>query len=100
MRSQSCLSLVVLRMALHPPLLLRGRSEGIADRPEEHPGGGGAHVFEFVVEILRALPFALPKAGDVPLHRSMLLRQIPNRLAVLGGRLAFPLVLYGSRFLL
>src|SRR2546425_2506787 len=49
----SCLSLVVLRMALHPLLLLRGRSEGISDRPEEHLGGGGAHVLELVLEILQ-----------------------------------------------
>src|SRR6266540_2886653 len=61
------LSLVVLRMDLHPPLLLLGRCEGISDRPEEHPGGCRAHVLELVLEILQHLAFALPKAGDVPL---------------------------------
>src|SRR2546421_8261509 len=48
-----CLALVVLRMALHPPLLLFVRSEGKSDRPEEHPGGRGAHVFELVLKILQ-----------------------------------------------
>src|SRR5439155_8856453 len=47
-----CLALVVLRMALHPPLLLFVRGEGISDRPEEHPGGRGAHMLELVLEIL------------------------------------------------
>src|SRR5437773_11011858 len=62
-----CLSLVVLRMTLHPPLLLPGRREWISDRPEEHPGGCGAHVLELVLEILQQLPFALPEAVDVSL---------------------------------
>src|SRR2546427_8540023 len=53
-------------MALHPPLLLLVRSERKSDRPEEHPGGRGAHVLELVLEILQQLPFALPEALDVP----------------------------------
>src|SRR6059058_6625332 len=81
-----CLSLVVLRMTLHPPLLLPGRREWISDRPEEHPGGCGAHVLELVLEILQQLPFALPEPRDVPLHRTVLLRQVQNRLGVLDRR--------------
>src|SRR6266498_3463750 len=73
------LSLVVLRMALHPPLLVLGGSEGVSDRPEEHPGGCGAHMLEFVLEILKELPFARPKTSDVLLHRAVLLRQVQNR---------------------
>src|SRR6266581_759978 len=84
-----CLSLVVLRMALHPPLLLIVRSEGISDRPEEHPGGRGAHVLELVLKILQQLPLALPEAGDVPLHRTVFLRQVQNRPGVLDRRADF-----------
>src|SRR3989442_1553470 len=93
------LSLVVRRMALHPPLLLLGRSEGISDRPEEHSSGCGANVLELVLEILQQLPFALPKGGDVPLHRTVLLRQVQNRLGVLDRRANFPFVPHDARIL-
>src|SRR3989441_3848029 len=85
----SCLSLVVLRMALHPPLLLLVGSERKSDRPEEHPGGRGAHVLELVLEILQELTFALPEALHVPLHRTVFLRQVQNRLGVLDRRTDF-----------
>ena len=69
------MSLVVLWMALHPPLLLRGGTEGISDRPEEGPGSGWSHVLEFVLEIFEQLPFTLPKAADVALDRTVLDRK-------------------------
>src|SRR3989442_5819218 len=84
-----CLSLVVLRMALHPPLLLLVRSERKSDRPEEHPGGRRAHMLELVLDILEQLPFALPEALEVPLHRTVFLRQVQNRLSVLDRRTDF-----------
>src|SRR5438552_16473588 len=86
-------------MALHPPLLLVARSEGKSDRPEEHPGGRGTHVLELVLEILEELPFALPKAGDVCLHRAVLLRQVQNRPGVLDRRADLLFVTYDSRIL-
>src|SRR5205823_4587938 len=92
-------SLVVLWMALHPTLLLFGGSEGISDRPEEHPRGCGAHVFELVLEILHQLPLALPKPGDVPLDRAMFLCQFQNRPGVLDRRADFLFVPDDSRIL-
>src|SRR5205809_7986782 len=86
-------------MPLHPPLLLLVRSERKSDRPEEYPRGRRAHVLELVLEILQQLPFALPETGDVPLQRTVLLRQVQNRPGALDRRTDFLFVPDDSRIL-
>jgi hypothetical protein len=58
---------MMLRVAFHPLLLFLRWSQGISDAPEEHAGGGRAHVLELVLEVLEQFPLALPEGIEVSL---------------------------------